>query len=295
MTFLITGINGFIGSWLSKELFKRNVKVCGIAQNKTKKKVPYKIFYGNIQDSNFVIRIIRETRPDHVYHLAAASDIVQSFSNPKATIDTNVGGTLNILEAVRITNRKIKLISVGSSAEYGSEAILSSPYAVSKVIQGDLVKMYKELYGLDCIHVRPFAIIGPGKVGDAISDFARGIAAIEKGKKKFLSVGELNHMRDFVDVRDAAVALNLIANKKRKHFIYDICLGRARRLKDMLEIMISKSYAKIIIKKKSSKIRKIDEPVIVGDPSRLLELGFKPIYSLEESLSDILAFWREPS
>lgn len=278
MTSLITGINGFIGSWLSKQLLKKGNAVFGLTRSN-----------GDIQDSAFVARIIRETRPDQIFHLAAASNIVESFSNPKATIDINVGGTLNLLEVVRVINPKINFISIGSSAEYGKSL---SPYAISKTIQGELVRMYRENYGLKCVHVRPFAIVGPGKVGDAISDFARGIVAIERGEKKLLSVGELNHIRDFVDVRDAAVALNLIAGKKRKHFIYDICLGKACRLKDVLEIMIKKSSIKIIIKKESSKIRKIDEAAIVGDPSRLYGLGFKPNFTLQESLSDILDFWR---
>lgn len=304
MNSFITGIDGFIGTYLAKTLIEQGDKVSGLSHNKNDNQGQVKKYQGDLTNKKSISQIIERVKPDKVFHLAAQSNIPYSFLHPQETINTNIIGTLNLIEAVHNAKKEITLLSVGSSAEYGQSAkdnhylsetsalSPSSPYGISKAAQGQLVTIFSQINKLKIIHVRPFAIIGAGKTGDAVSDFARGIVAIERGEKKYLSIGNLSAIRDFMDVRDASLALELIANKAKPSFIYNICSGRGRSLKDVLDILSSVSTTKIEIEKDSKKPRPLDDPIIVGNPDRLYSLGFKPKYSLEEALSDILKYWR---
>lgn len=305
MKSLITGVDGFIGSWLVKLLTEQKDKIIGISRNN--KSIPQKStikYYGNILDKELIRKIIKNEKPDRIFHLAAQSNIPYSFSHPQETLETNVNGVLNLLETVKQEKMKTIFLSIGSSSEYGRTTIKNhflseddvlsptNPYAVSKMAQGQLCQIYREAYQLNIIHVRPFAIIGSGKKGDAISDFCRGITAIEKGEKKFFLVGDLSHARDFLDVRDAVRAMDIISSKESHYSIYNLCSGVEIKLEDILEILISMAKTKIIIKKDPQKTRQADDSVIVGNPKRLFSLGFKPKYKIEQTLKDILKYWR---
>lgn len=294
MKTIITGSNGFIGKWLTAYLQEKKDQVLGLTRQNG----------GNILNKQDILETIVRFKPDKIFHLAAQSNIPYSFSHPQETLETNVNGTLNLLEIVRQKKSETIFLSVGSSSEYGRTAIKNhflsedaslsptNPYAVSKVAQGQLCQIYREVYQLNIIHIRPFAIIGPRKTGDAISDFARGIVAIEKGQKKFLSVGNLSHTRDFLDVRDAVRAIDLISSKKNRYPIYNLCNGVEIKLENILEILIGMARTKIVIKRDPQKMRPADDPLIVGSPKRLSSLGFRPKYSIEQTLVDILNYWR---
>ncbi len=305
MKSFITGIDGFIGSWLTTLLLKKKDRVSGLSRKEGKSSQGLITKYaGDVLDNENITQIINKTEPNRIFHLAAQSNIPYSFSHPQETMETNVRGTLNLLEAVKQKKRKTIFLSVGSSSEYGLTAFKNhflseddplspmNPYAVSKMAQGQLCRIYREAHHLDIIHVRPFAIIGPGKKGDAISDFCRGIVAIERGEKKFLSVGNLSHARDFLDVRDVVRAMDIISSKENHYPIYNLCSGTEIKLENILEILISMSKIKIIIKKDPQKTRPADDPFIIGNPKRLSSLGFKPKYKIEQTLSDILEYWR---
>lgn len=303
MKALITGINGFIGGYLAKHLHENGFEVCGTSRQKNES-YDFEIYNCDLIDYEKTYQIIKSSKPDLVFHLAAQSNIPYSFDHPQETINTNVNGTLNLLEAIRLNQLNPVFISVGSSAEYGkltsNSSILSedsptnpsSPYAVSKLTQKYFVELYSRSYGLKTVHVRPFAIIGPGKKGDAVSDFARGIVEIEKGKKKELLVGNLTHTRDFIDVRDAVEALSLIS-EKGTHSIYNICSGQGIKLQDILNKLIKLSKAEIVVKQDPGKSRPADDPIIAGNPGKLNSLGFKQKYSIDQVLTDTLNYWRQ--
>lgn len=305
MRVLITGINGFIGTWLSRALQPEKYNLYGLARQPIlKKTLGYQQFTTDILEAKKITAIVNQIKPDIIFHLAAQSNIPYSFTHPQETLDINLKGTLNLLEAVKMLDKKTIFISVGSSSEYGYTALHthylseeaplspSSPYAISKAAQGYLTNLYHRVYGIKSIHVRPFAIIGPAKKKDAISDFARGITAIERGLKKFLEVGDLSHTRDFLDVRDAVSALILIAKKGLPGSVYNICSGQRIKLKNILEIMLSLSQAKIDIKINFKKKRPSDDPTIIGNPEKLFTLGFKPSVKLKKTLKDTLDYWR---
>ena len=149
---------------------------------------------------------------------------------------TNVIGSTNVFEAVRVLGRG-RVVSVGSSAEYGDAAgpvgelaesdrlLPRSPYGVSKATQGQLARVYARAHGVEVVHVRPFAIIGPRKRKDAISDFCINVVKIERGELDKLSVGNTAAVRDFVDIRDAISALRLVGEKGTAGDTYNVCNG----------------------------------------------------------------------
>jgi GDP-4-dehydro-6-deoxy-D-mannose reductase len=292
MKTIITGANGFIGKWLSNYLRDNKDEVLGLSRQN-----------GDVSDKNILEKIIRQEKPDRIFHLAAQSNIPLSFKQPYDTLTINLLGTLNLIEIVKNINSKICFISVGSSSEYGStssgeklseESLLfpNSPYALSKMAQYHLIRMYRKAYSLNFVHVRPFAIIGEGKEGDAISDFAKGIVKIERGEKKVIEVGDLSNIRDFMDVRDAVRAMELISNY-HKYDVYNICSGLGTQLKEILDMLIGMTRKPILISQPIHVRRSIDDKIIIGDTSRLQEIGFKTLYSLSDSLSSVLNYWRK--
>lgn len=308
MKVFITGINGFIGYWLSRYLLEKGYSIVGLTQKKQYVQEKNIRFYpGNILDFSLLKTILQKEKPRQIFHLAAQSNIPYSFFHPQETIHTNVNGTLNLFEAVRSVKLKTDILSVGSSSEYGvtalSDHLLSeeapliptNPYAVSKMTQGYMCQIYKKMYGLHIIHVRPFAVIGQNKTGDVLSDFVRCAVAIENGKRKKLLVGITSHKRDFIDVRDAVYAMDTIINRGEAYDAYNICTGIGTEVQKLLEIVLKNAKKKIVVEYDSKKYRKIDDPIIVGNPSRLFSLGFQPRFPIEKTIFDVLNFWRENS
>ena len=187
MRSFITGVDGFIGSWLAEALLAAGDQVFGF----TRRASPGEglddgqddgvvRLLGDLTSRPALSDAIAAARPDRVFHLAALNNIRESFDDPARTIETNVVGSLNLLDAVRRSAPAASVVSVGSSAEYGKTAagvpalteelplVPTSPYGVSKVSQGQLCRVYAEVHGLRAMHVRPFAIVGPRKTKDAL-------------------------------------------------------------------------------------------------------------------------------
>src|SRR5262249_20960767 len=151
---------------------------------------------------------------------------------------------------------------------------------------------YHEFYGLTVVRCRPFYWIGPRKTGDVSSDFARGIVAIEQGRQEDLPVGNLELVRDLLDVRDGVEALRLLSQHGRPGDVYNICSGRGYSLREVLSVY--KRLAKVEVRERfdPSRTRPIDENVKIGDPSELCKLGWSPQRSIARTLEEILAYWR---
>jgi GDP-4-dehydro-6-deoxy-D-mannose reductase len=169
----------------------------------------------------------------------------------------------------------------------------SSPYAVSKLAQDHLGRLYHEAYGLKIVRCRPFFLIGPRKRGDVASDLARGVVAIERGLGEDLPVGRLDVVRDLLDVRDGVEALWLLANCGRMDEVYNICSGEGYNLQEVLSVY--RKLAKVEVRERvdPSLIRPIDEMVKVGDSAKLRSLGWSPKRPIGQTLRDILEYWRQ--
>ncbi len=305
---LITGCEGFIGSFLAEFLVSQELEVYGTVFHDTKfvdhlsKKI--NILRCDITEKDRVSAIVTEVKPDYIFHLAAKSLISESWRDPELTFKINITGTINVLEAARAVRTNPLIEIVGSSAEYASPAtpnvhikessVLrpSSPYSLSKMTADMLGHAYHQTFGLKVIRVRPFSIIGPRKTGDVCSDFARGIVEIESGEKSKLGVGNLEVIRDFLDVKDAIRAMWLLAERGKPGEVYNICSGKGTTIQVILDKMISMSSHRITYEQEPEHMRLSDKPSLIGDCSKLKSLGWSPTIPLENTLFNILEYWR---
>lgn len=292
MTTVITGAGGFIGQHLTRHLRARGEEVLALSRQDC-----------DIRDADRVQGLLSEARPKRIFHLAAQSLPGLSWTNPAETFRVNVEGTLNLLEAVRLAKIDPAIVAVCSSSEYAlrrdGQPIKEtdpmqplSPYGVSKLAMDHCSRLYAVRYNLNILRVRPFFLIGPSKVGDVCSDLARRVVAVERGEASDVPVGQLDIVRDFLDIRDGIEAMELIAAKGDAGQDYNICAGYGYRIADVLDGYRKLARKPIFERVDPSLIRPIDEPVKVGDPAKLKALGWTARYDLGQSLSSILDYWR---
>ncbi len=305
----ITGCEGFVGSHLADFLVAKGLDVFGTVYDDTgnlkhlKEKIS--LFPCDLKDKAFVETLVLEVKPDIVFHLAAQSFVTVSWENPEETLKTNILGTFYLLEAIRKHAPQAVVEIISSSAVYGSRRESELPlkeetdhrptsmYAVSKVGEEVLGYFYYKVFGLNIVRVRPFNMTGPRKLYDACSDFSREIVEMERGLRKELEVGNLDSVRDFTDGRDVVKALWLLVEKGEAGELYNLCSGRGWKIKDILELVIRLSGREIKYKVVPQRFRPVDDPVYVGDNTKLRALGWKPEMSIEKTLKDTLDWWRE--
>lgn len=303
MKALITGISGFVGKHLEVYL-KDKADVYGTSRlNRNEKH----IFEVDFRSETEIIELMKTIKPTHVFHLAGLSNVKDSWNHKADFIQGNVIGTIHLLEAIRKVDNQIKVLTVGSSEEYGhipkglykiteeTELNPVSPYGISKSAISMLVKLYFKSYGLNITHARPFNHIGQGqRLGFVTSDFAYQIALINKGitKDSIIQIGNLKTARDFTDVWDIVEAYFHIACFGEAGEAYNVCTGKAVYVQDLLETLIGFSNKNINLVVDPSRMRVVDIPQLVGDPEKLFTLtGWKPKRKLEDTLKDIYDYW----
>ncbi len=314
MKALITGITGFVGSHLAEYLLNMgNVEVSGIERWRSKTEnidhIKNKINFieCDMRDASSVEKAIQAIKPDKIFHLAAQSFVPTSWHAPAETLTTNIIGQLNIFEAVRESGINPAIQIAGSSEEYGmvfeNELPIKetnplrplSPYGVSKIGQDFLAYQYFASYKLKVIRTRGFNHTGPRR-GDVFveSTFAKQIAEIEKGKKEpVVHVGNLDARRDYTDVRDMVRAYWLATEKCEPGEIYNICTGNAWKIQKILDFYLTLSNVKVTIKQDPARMRPSDVPVLIGDNTKFVKAtGWKPEIPFEQTLTDLLNYWR---
>ena len=313
-TALITGITGFVGSHLAELLLKEGVNVYGIQRWRSKtdniENIQDKIIIqeADLLDAHSLYKVVDEIRPDYIFHLAAQSYVQSSWSSPTNTLEINIIGTANLFEAVKKSGLNIAIQIACSSEEYGKvlphELPIRednplrplSPYAVSKLAMDYLGYQYYESYGMRIIRTRGFNHTGPRR-GDvfAESTFARQIAEIEKGKKEpVVHVGNLEAKRDYTDVRDMVKAYYLSVQKCQSGEVYNIATGKSWKIRDVLNLLLSRSKVKIKVLQDKSRMRPSDVEVLVGDASKFMKVtGWRPEIPFEKTMEDLLNYWRE--
>jgi GDP-4-dehydro-6-deoxy-D-mannose reductase len=306
MKCFITGASGFIGSHLTEFLLKRGLTVYGLDKQiggfLDNLQGDFHFISSDILDRARIFDAISSVQPDYIFHLAAQSLPKVSWEDPETTIKINVFGTLYLLDAIRAANINPVVEIFCSSGEYAiskdgnpinEDQSLEpySPYALSKIAQDQLSVLYWKNYQLRIIRVRPFFVIGPRKVGDVCSDFARGVVSIERGLEKKLKVGNLDIVRDFLDVQDAVNALYLIADQGTPGEVYNICSGSGHSIGEIAKGLqrLSKTHFEI---ETDASLRRLDEPVKIGDNNKLRALGWNPSIDFQSSLALILESWR---
>ncbi len=313
MRLLVTGAGGFVGGHLL-ELVRREspaTSIHGVVQ-------PHgslawtsaqgaRVVEADLDDPTAAAAVIEEVRPEGIVHLAGQSSVHQSWLDPGGTLRTNVLGIVHLLDAARSIGLRPAVLVVGSAEEYGSvsEAELpiretaalrpASPYAVSKVAQGALALLYGPAGGMRIVLTRTFHHTGPGR-GEAFaeSSFARQIAEIESGlRPPVIEVGNLDAVRDFTDVRDVVRAYLLLLEKGESGQAYNVCSGRGRPIRELLDLLLASSSARVEVRIDKERLRPADVPAQVGDPSRLrAATAWEPRIPLEQTLADLLSDWR---
>ncbi|HSD26165.1 MAG TPA: GDP-mannose 4,6-dehydratase [Vicinamibacteria bacterium] len=313
MRLLVTGAGGFVGGHLVDFLHAEHPEVEVHGAVLPHGAVSWRAAPGarvvetDLTDPAAAQAVVEDVRPDRILHLAGQSSVHLSWLDPGGTLRANVLGIVHLLDGVRRLGLRPPVLVVGSAEEYGAvrpeempireETPLrpASPYAVSKVAQGALALLYGPAGGLRVVLTRTFHHTGPGR-GEAFaeSSFARQIAEIEAGRREgVLEVGNLDAVRDFADVRDVVRAYWMLLEKGEGGRAYNVCSGRGRRIRDLLDVLLAASVARVEVRTSPERLRPSDVPAQVGDPARLrAATGWEPRIPLERSLLDLLDDWR---
>ncbi|MCR8843829.1 GDP-mannose 4,6-dehydratase [Paenibacillus sp. SC116] len=314
MKALITGITGFAGSHLAEYLLSLQVEVIGTVRNRSRMnhivhiEDKVRLLECELRDPFSVETLLTQEKPDYIFHLAAQSFVPTSWNSPADTIYNNVAGQLNIFETVRRYQLPTRIQIACSSEEYGHveahETPITednplrplSPYAVSKAAQDYLAYQYFKSYGIHTIRTRTFNHTGPRRGEQFVtSNFAKQIAEIEKGlRPPTVHVGNLQAKRDFTDVRDVVKAYWLSLEKGEAGECYNIASGSCITIEKMLQMLLDMSHVTIDIVPDPARMRPSDVEILLGDTSRFeKQTGWKPQIPLEQTLHDLLQYWRE--
>lgn len=303
---LVTGAAGFAGGHLIDLLAGDDVRVTawhrpGGAPPRPIDGVTWDAV--DLGDRQAVERALDRITPDAVYHCAGAPHVGRSWDKTLSTFETNVRCTHHLVEALRIRHPGARLVVTSSAMVYAmsNEALSeqsavqpASPYAVSKLAQ-ELVCLEDAGDQQVCI-ARSFNHFGPRQTpGFVTSDFARRIADIEGGRfAPEIAVGNLDARRDLTDVRDTVRAYRLMAERGTAGRIYNVCSGRTVVIRELLDKLLARARVPIAIRTDPKRLRPADQPILLGDPSRIREeLGWQPAIPLDQTIDDVLAYWRQ--
>ncbi|HKT39068.1 MAG TPA: GDP-mannose 4,6-dehydratase [Ktedonobacterales bacterium] len=265
---------------------------------------------GDITDGARLRAVLLETRPDVIFHLAAASSVAVSWQQPAEVLRVNAGGFIQLAESVRTLRAEgiaPRIVVSGSGEQYGlvrpeenpiAEDTLprpNNPYAVSKVAQDLTAFAYHRAYGLDVIRARAFNHFGPGQRDDfVIPSFARQIAQIEAGRAEpVIHVGNLSAQRDFLPVEDVVAAYVTLAEYGQAGEAYNVGAGSALSIEDMLQRLLKTARATIAVRVDPARFRPADVPVLCADTTRITrDTPWRPSGALDASLQATLDYWR---
>ena len=323
MNALITGITGMVGSHLVDYLIENtDWDIYGFIRWNDRldnlehhfdiinKKDRLFLINGDLNDLPSVQNAIQESDADYIFHLAAQSYPKTSFVAPLETLQTNILGTANLLESIREFGNGNEVIHVCASSEiFGrvpkeklpidEECSIhpASPYAISKVGTDLLGRYYAEAYNMKVMTTRMFTHTGPRR-GDVFSEstFAKQIAMIEAGlQEPTIYVGNLQSLRTYADVRDAVKAYYMLVTKNPiGGEYYNIGGEYTCEIGEMLDYLISQSTIdNITIEVDKDRLRPIDADLQVPDTTKFREhTGWKPEYTFEQTMNDLLDYWR---
>ena len=316
--YLITGFAGFVGFHFIKHLSSvatEKIAVLGVDINYPfdfsisefpKLELSYKSI--NLLNYDDVRSVIVDFKPTHILHLASLSSVGKSWQEPSNYFSNNTGIFLNIIEAVRETGIMCKILNIGSSEEYGlvndsqlplkeeMSIIPANPYAVSKMAQENLASVYRQGFGINIVSTRSFNHFGPRQRETfVVASFTKQIAqASNEGKKQLdMTTGNLNVIRDFLDVRDVVNAYYLLLENDNSKQIYNVCSGEGVSLIQMINELSKISGIEIITHTDPGLVRPNDIPKIIGCNERLKnDVNWSRKIDLQQTLRDTFNYWK---
>lgn len=319
-TALIIGAAGFVGGYLAEELSKNGWTVHGTH-------LPGEVLFGpmeahvlNVLDAPACTELMARLCPGAVFHLAAQSSVALSWKNPGLTVDVNIKGAVNVLDAVRVLdenragqagngtgNARCRILLVGSSEEYGAPRPEEVPvretnplrpanlYAVTKCTQNQIGMIYARAYGMDILCTRSFNHFGPRQTPVFVmADFAKQLAEAECGRREpVICTGNLAAKRDFTDVRDVVRAYRLLAERGRAGETYNVGSGRAVAVESLLKQLLAQARVPVRWQTDPARLRPVDVPEVRADITKLqADTGWRPEIPTETTLRDTLEYWR---
>ncbi len=312
MKVLVTGVDGFIGSHVVAhlEVVAPDAELWGLVQPSAGTSLlagRVRTVVADLDDPDSLRRAVASARPELLLHLAGASAVADSWRAPERVLEVNALGQLRLLEAVRAAGLAPRLVVASSAEVYGrrgpdqqpigEDAPFApvSPYGVSKAAQELIAMQYAAAYGWATVRLRMFHAAGPGRPSRFVcSGLARQIAEIESGSRPpRIDVGNLEVVRDLVDVRDVARAWWLAATQGEPGAAYNVCSGQGVAIRRLLDLLLACSGATVVVRVDPDRLRPADIPIQVGRHDRLTDVtGWRPEIPLERTLSDLLGWWR---
>ena len=296
MRSLITGGRGFVGTWLADHLRELGDEVVAIDREV------------EITDPAALLGAMSAAAPDAVYHLAALTHVGQSWEEPLQVLEVNIIGTAVVLAAARQCGSDPRVLVTSSAEVYGavtdpdllplhesSPTAPLTPYAASKLAAEAVVAQAHLGHGQHVITVRPFNHIGPGQTPNfAVPALAKRIVEADRGGSPTIPVGNLSARRDFTDVRDVVRAYRLLVEAGRPGEVYNVCSGRDVSIREIADGLLGLAGTTLEFEIDPSLVRPVEVPVLRGDPARLVDAtGWKPEVPLDQTLADVLSYWRQ--
>ena len=310
---LITGIHGFAGTHLCAELLKEGYDVTGLSrgisrdenrnwEQHVKKDIP--IHITDLSDPKQISSLDSWKDFDCVFHLAGIAFVPYGWEDPAGVLESNTVNTIHLLQSLKSSSFKGRFVFISSSEVYGNKMKSpdgfkesepcdpENPYAASK-LSGEMFARYFTLYGIDILIARPFNHIGPGqKENFVVPSFCKRVSEAVKEKAESIIVGELQSKRDFTDVRDVASAYRMIAEKGENGNVYNVSTGIPITIQEILDTVQKKAGTALKYKIDPSLLRPEGPTVRFGNSKKLHSLGWKPTYSLADSIQDMYDFMK---
>jgi GDP-4-dehydro-6-deoxy-D-mannose reductase len=314
MRVLVTGVSGFVGGHLAEHLTDQGDVVVGLsASGRWPEALAHLGRLVRIERCDLtetpeadLADLLRRKQPEVIYHLAAQANPQASVADPRGTWALNLGGALNLLEAVKASGLRPRVVLVGSGVCYGNPAPgflpvteacplrPNNPYAASKAAADLLGVQHFLAHGTDAVMARPFNHAGPRQSPQyVLSALAQQVAEVEAGRKPRVEVGNLDVVRDFTDVRDVVRGYRLLAERGTSGEVYNLGTGRGTKIADALATLARLARAPVEVHVDPARVRPVDQPLLVADPSKLRAVtGWEPRLTAEQTLADMLDHWR---
>lgn len=305
---LVTGAAGFVGGHLVERLAARPAPIVGWYRPGLPPPDPphpaVRWMALELLDRDAVARTIAEIAPGTIYHLAGAAHVAQSWQRSSDTYEGNVLATHYLFDGLRRARLQPRVVVAGSATIYRrhDRAIRDtdslgpqSPYATSKLAQEMLGRQAWTDDGIPVVVSRSFNHIGPGQHPSFVaSAVAQQIALIEAGRQPpVVTLGNLDARRDLMDVRDTVRAYVALAERGRPGQTYNVCAGRALAIRELVDMLLSRSSVAVTLAQDPTLLRPSDTPLMLGDHERLtVDTGWTPEIPMEQTLDDLLDFWR---
>lgn len=310
MKYLIIGGTSLFGRVILQKLAAQNQPDFIVATKLTQEKtveIPGVLWHDmDVQNPLMIARLLSESQYDVIFDFAVQNSVGYAWSDPGATIDVNVSGLLNLLDAVRQCGYEPRIVLAGSGEEYGRIPFSEMPirettkvnpeniFAASKNCQTMIAELYEQAYHMDILIVRTFNEIGPGQSARfVVSNLCRQFAEMGEGGQHTVHVGNLNVKRDFTDVRDLADAFLSVAKSGKTGEIYNAGRGHAVSIHEVIDILQNETGVEVSIQTEAGRMRLIDSPIFEADCSKIQrDTGWSAQIPLGTTIKDMLNFWK---